>query len=81
MCPRALARTSSSDTVLTRAFSGGYARGIANRFTRDMENEVNIAPVSHQNPLTAEFRKMSAAKASSEFLSLSLGEVTASRSC
>lgn len=69
----ALATSSSSDTVLTRAFSGGYARGIANRFTREMENEVNIAPFPRQNPLTVELRKTSAAVGSSEFLSLWAG--------
>ena len=70
----ALASASSSDTVLTRAFSGGYARGIANRFTREMEKEENVAPFPHQNPLTTEMRKASAAQGSHDFLSLWAGQ-------
>jgi nitronate monooxygenase len=69
-----LANASSSDTVLTKAFSGRYARGIANRFTREMEHESNIAPTPYQNALTTELRKVSAQQGNREFLSLWAGQ-------
>ncbi len=60
--------------MLTRAFSGRYARGIANHFTREMENELDIAPTPYQNALTTELRRASAQQGNHEFLSLWAGQ-------
>ena len=69
-----LASASSKNTALTKAFSGRYARGIVNRFMREMENETQIAPTPYQNAMTTELRKVSAQQGNSEFLSLWAGQ-------
>lgn len=62
-------------TRLTRAFSGRYARGIENRFMRDMrsvEREVPAYPV--QNRLTQPLRAAAAKAGDPELLSLWAGQ-------
>jgi nitronate monooxygenase len=71
---RALAAASDADTVLTRAFSGRYARGIANRMTRELAQSDEIAPFPYQNALTRDIRAAAARAESSEYLSLWAGQ-------
>lgn len=62
-------------TVLTRAFSGRYARGIENRFTREMravEGEVPAYPV--QNRLTLAMRAAAAKAGEADMLALWAGQ-------
>jgi nitronate monooxygenase len=62
-------------TALTRAFSGRHARGLENRFIRDMrpyEAEVPAYPV--QNRLTQPLRAAAQAAGNPEFLSLWAGQ-------
>jgi nitronate monooxygenase len=62
-------------TRLTRAFSGRYARGIENRFMREMrpfEDEVPAYPV--QNRLTQGLRAAAAKAGRPEFMSLWAGQ-------
>jgi len=70
-------------TVLTRAFSGKYARGIKNRFIDEMsflEQEVANYPV--QNSLTRQIRNTAKEKQNSDFMSLWAGQGSAmSRKC
>ncbi len=65
------ALTLIQSTVVTRAFSGRPARGLANRFTREV-----LSPVSFplQNSLTREIRQAAAARGDVEALSLWAGE-------
>ena len=65
-------------TVLTKAFSGKYARGIKNRFIEEMsslEDEVPSYPV--QNTLTRSIRNASNDKGEADFMSLWAGQGSA----
>ena len=65
-------------TVLTKAFSGKYARGIKNRFIDEMsllEDEIPNYPL--QNSLTRSLRNASKDKGDSDFMSLWAGQGSA----
>lgn len=66
------ART-ADDVRLTRAFSGRYARGIENRFMREMRDR-DIPPYPIQNALTQELRAANAKAGRSDMLSLWAGQ-------
>jgi nitronate monooxygenase len=62
-------------TVVTAAFSGKPARGIANRFTREMASpSTPIAAFPSQNALTRPLRAAAARRGNREFLSLWAGQ-------
>ena len=63
-------------TVITRAFSGRAARGLANRFTREMSG-APLAPYPAQNALTREIRAAAAKHGDSTLLSLWAGQAAA----
>lgn len=69
----AILQSKEKGTVLTKAFTGKYARGLQNKFTEDMEGAV-VAPYPLQHYLTADIRKESAKQGRSEYLSLWMGE-------
>lgn len=72
---QALAEAEHDATRLTRAFSGRHARGIENRFMREMaahENRIPHYPI--QNALTQELRAASAKAGNPEMLSLWAGQ-------
>ena len=61
-------------TRLTRSFSGRYARGIENRFMREMAAvESRVPPYPVQNALTGSIRAAAAASADTELMSLWAG--------
>lgn len=67
----ALQTTAHRKTKLTRAFSGRLARGIENRFMREMGAQPDaILPFPAQNAFTRDIRAASAKNNSDEFLSL-----------
>lgn len=71
----AIQKASEDEIVLTRAFSGKWARGINNTFISEMqsyENEIPDYPI--QNTLTQAIRKASAAQNQQEFMSLWSGQ-------
>src|SRR5262249_30177378 len=71
---RAALRAARDDgTVTTRASCGRAARGLANRFTREMA-AAPLAPYPVQNSLTREIRVAAAKAGSAEFLSLWSGQ-------
>ncbi len=75
---KAIQSVEDDATRLTRAFSGRHARGIENRFMREMrahENDVPAYPV--QNALTLELRAAAAKAGSAEELSLWAGQSVA----
>ena len=63
-------------TVITRAFSGRAARGLANRFTREM-SAAALAPYPVQNALTREIRAAALRAGDSGCLSLWAGQAAA----
>lgn len=70
-----LATTADDGTMLTRAYSGRPARGIANRFMREMaEREAEIAPYPLQQALMADIRQAAAAAGRTELLSFWAGQ-------
>jgi nitronate monooxygenase len=60
--------------VLTRSFSGRYARGIKNVFVVAMENTDLILPYPYQNKLTSELRKVAKINQNVDFVSIWLGQ-------
>jgi nitronate monooxygenase len=71
----ALLRASCDATVITRAFSGRPARGLANTFVRLLVgNENAILPYPLQNALTRPMRAAAAAQGNAGFLSLWAGQ-------
>jgi nitronate monooxygenase len=71
---RALLDVGDKPTRLTRAFSGRYARGIENRFMRQMEDVAKAIPAYPvQNALTTGIRAAAAAKGEPELMSLWAG--------
>jgi nitronate monooxygenase len=69
-----LLRPGAKSTRLTRAFSGRIARGLENRFMREMDSSnAALLPYPAQNSFTRDIRRKSAAAGSSDFLSLWAG--------
>ena len=62
----------SDQTILTKAFSGKYARGINNKFIQRMKDK-NILNYPIQNALTNNMRKIAKEKSNSDFMSLWAG--------
>jgi nitronate monooxygenase len=72
---RALLAAGRDTTVLTRAFSGRWARGLANEVTSRGEAEPGaILPYPAQNQLTRAMRQAAAQKGEAELLSLWAGQ-------
>jgi nitronate monooxygenase len=70
-----LLRTKSDNTVLTKAFSGKFARGVNNQFIELMqEHEAAILDYPIQNAFTQPLRKVAAQQNNAEFLSLYAGQ-------
>ncbi|GAO42703.1 putative monooxygenase [Flavihumibacter petaseus NBRC 106054] len=69
-----LTTVKETDIVLTRSFSGRYARGIKNFFTESLDNSDYILPYPYQNKLTGELRKLAKARANVDFVSIWLGQ-------
>ena len=69
----ALREARDDDTVITRAFSGRAARGLQNRFTREMAGAA-LAPFPAQNLLTREIRAAAAKAGDAGLLSLWAGQ-------
>ncbi|MEK2690819.1 NAD(P)H-dependent flavin oxidoreductase [Bdellovibrio sp. GT3] len=71
----ALLNSKNSTTDLTRAFSGRIARGIENRFLKEMRNKVDsILPFPAQNNFTRDIRNKATQLGKSDYLSLWAGE-------
>ena len=72
---RAILGARSDTTVITRAFSGRPARGIANSFTSKLDGKENaILPFPLQNALTRPMRAAAAKSGDSRYLSLWAGQ-------
>lgn len=71
----AILNASQDDTIMTRSFSGKWARGIENRFTTEMKKHEQLLPnFPLQNVLTQDIRKASASQLTPEYMSLWSGQ-------
>lgn len=71
----AILQASEEQTVLTRTFSGKWARGIKNNFIEEMqEHELNLPDFPVQNTLTQSIRKASSSQNNQDFMSLWSGQ-------
>ncbi|MFC4163725.1 NAD(P)H-dependent flavin oxidoreductase [Epilithonimonas zeae] len=69
-----LKKLKEDEIILTKSFSGRYARGIKNTFIEAVENSDFILPYPYQNKLTGEFRKAARIQNNSEFVNLWIGQ-------
>lgn len=69
-----LKNVKEKDIVLTKSFSGRYARGIKNKLIETIENSDYILPYPYQNKLTGELRKMARLSKNAEFVNFWLGQ-------
>jgi nitronate monooxygenase len=63
-----------NEIILTKSFSGRYARGIKNAFIGSVGNSDFILPYPYQNKLTNELRKVAKANKNTEFVSIWTGQ-------
>lgn len=69
-----LRKVTESEIVLTKSFSGRYARGIKNTFIDSIEQTEFILPYPYQNKLTSELRRISKLNKNVEFLNIWVGQ-------
>lgn len=69
-----LKNVTEKDIILTRSFSGRYARGIKNKFIETLENLDYIMPYPYQNKLTNELRRVSKTLHNSDFVGIWAGQ-------
>lgn len=75
MHKEAILRANEDHTVLTRSFSGKWARGIKNKFILEMQEHETLLPdFPVQNTLTQDIRKTSTARNDPNFMSLWSGQ-------
>lgn len=72
---KAIEQSDDTSTVLTRVYTGKYARGIKNRFFEEMINlEAEVPHYPIQHALTAPIRAAAKAKGDARFMSLWAGQ-------
>ncbi len=69
-----LKKVREEEIVLTKSFSGRYARGVKNQFIEAVENSEYILPYPYQNKLTNALRKAAKSLQNTEFVSIWLGQ-------
>ncbi|CAA7390392.1 nitronate monooxygenase [Chryseobacterium fistulae] len=69
-----LQKINEKEIVLTKSFSGRYARGITNKYIQMMENSEHILPYPYQNKLTQKLRRISKALNNVDFVSIWAGQ-------
>ena len=69
-----LKNINEKDIILTKSFSGRYARGIKNKFIETIENSEYILPYPYQNKLTGEMRRIARTVKNNEFVNLWVGQ-------
>lgn len=75
-----LKHASEKDIVLTKSFSGRYARGLKNIFTDTLDDSGYILPYPYQNKITAPLRMVAKLQQNPEFLSIWVGQSKSSYS-
>lgn len=69
-----LRQVTEADIVLTKSFSGRFARGIKNTFINATEHTEFILPYPYQNKLTSELRKIAKHNKNAEFTNIWVGQ-------
>ncbi|CAH0283179.1 nitronate monooxygenase [Chryseobacterium sp. Bi04] len=69
-----LKKVKENEIVLTKSFSGRYARGVKNKYIEVLENSEYILPYPYQNKLTNQLRKAAKYLQNSDFLGLWVGQ-------
>lgn len=69
-----LKNVAEKDIMLSRSFSGRYARGIRNKFIETLEHSQHILPYPYQNKLTNELRRVSKAMSNTDFVGIWTGQ-------
>ncbi|PQA96886.1 tungsten formylmethanofuran dehydrogenase [Chryseobacterium shigense] len=69
-----LKNISEKDIVLTKSFSGRFARGLTNKYIQTLEASDFILPYPYQNKLTNELRRVSKTLNNTDFVSIWLGQ-------
>lgn len=69
-----LRKVNEGEIVLTKSFSGRFARGIKNTFIHLMESKGFILPYPYQNKLTNELRSVAKLNKNAEFVSIWVGQ-------
>jgi len=69
-----LRQSSEKDIILSKSFSGRYARGLVTEFSRLIEATPHILPYPYQNKLTAELRKEAKAYKNTDFVGIWTGQ-------
>ncbi|MDR2235520.1 MAG: nitronate monooxygenase [Chryseobacterium sp.] len=69
-----LKKVREEEVVLTKSFSGRYARGIRNKYIETVENSPYILPYPYQNKLTNELRRVSKTLKNTEFVGIWAGQ-------
>ncbi|MDH6252749.1 nitronate monooxygenase [Chryseobacterium sp. H1D6B] len=69
-----LKKVSEKDIILTRSFSGRYARGIRNKYIQTIDSSNYILPYPYQNKLTNELRRVSKTQQNIDFISIWAGQ-------
>lgn len=63
-----------NEIILTKSFSGRFARGLKNKFIERFENSELILPYPYQNKLTGELRKAAKTNENADFVSIWAGQ-------
>ncbi|WP_454046645.1 NAD(P)H-dependent flavin oxidoreductase [Chryseobacterium sp. Marseille-Q8038] len=69
-----LKKVREEEIVLTKSFSGRYARGVKNQFIETVENSEYILPYPYQNKLTNALRKEAKSLQNPEFVGIWVGQ-------
>ncbi len=69
-----LKKVREEEIVLTRSFSGRYARGIKNKYIETIENSEYILPYPYQNKLTNALRAAAKSLENPEFVGIWVGQ-------
>lgn len=69
-----LKNVTEKDIMLTRSFSGRYARGIRNKFIETLEYSEHILPYPYQNKLTNELRRFAKTMNNTDFVGIWTGQ-------
>jgi len=69
-----LKKVREEEIVLSKSFSGRYARGVKNKFIETVENSEYILPYPYQNKLTNALRKAAKSLQNPEFVGIWVGQ-------
>ncbi|KQT17006.1 tungsten formylmethanofuran dehydrogenase [Chryseobacterium sp. Leaf404] len=71
---RRLFEVKENEIIITKSFSGRFARGIKNQFTETLDSSKYILPYPYQNKLTGALRTAARTAKNADFVNLWLGQ-------